>query len=117
MDPNFHSTIQGPVYAQPLYFDGGSGGRDLVFAATQQNLVYALDATSGSIVWQKKLGEPVGRPSLPCGNIDPLGITGTPVIDAASRRLFVDAMTTPDGGTTKKHLVFHRARLRRAKGP
>jgi hypothetical protein len=44
--------------------------------------------------------------SLPCGNIDPLGITGTPVIDASSNGLFVDAMTTPDGGTTKKHLIF-----------
>jgi hypothetical protein len=43
---------------------------------------------------------------LPCGNIDPLGVTGTPVIDPTSRTLFVDAMTTPDGGTTKHHLVF-----------
>src|SRR4029077_298853 len=43
---------------------------------------------------------------LPCGDIDPLGITGTPVIDAASRTLFVDAMTTPDGGgATKKHIL------------
>jgi hypothetical protein len=38
--------------------------------------------------------------------MDPLGITGTPVIDPASRTMFVDAMTTPDGGATKKHLVF-----------
>ena len=43
---------------------------------------------------------------LPCGNIDPMGITGTPVIDLASRSLFLNAMTTPDGGTTKKQLIF-----------
>ena len=43
---------------------------------------------------------------MPCGNIDPYGITGTPVIDFASRTIFLDAMTTPDAGTTKKHLIF-----------
>ena len=35
---------------------------------------------------------------------DPTGITGTPVVDLASRALFFDAMITPDGGTTIKHL-------------
>ena len=35
-----------------------------------------------------------------------MGITGTPVIDLASRSIFLDAMTTPDGGTTKKHLIY-----------
>jgi hypothetical protein len=43
---------------------------------------------------------------LPCGNIDPLGITGTPVIDPTSRTLFLAAMTTPDGGATKQHRIF-----------
>ena len=35
-----------------------------------------------------------------------MGITGTPIVDLASRALFLDAMTTPDGGVTKKHLIF-----------
>ena len=35
-----------------------------------------------------------------------MGITGTPIVDLASRALFLDAMTTPDGGTTKKHLIL-----------
>lgn len=34
------------------------------------------------------------------------GITGTPIVDLASRSLFLNAMTTPDGGTTKKHFIF-----------
>ena len=105
-DTTFKVTIEGPTYAQPLYFDGGPGGRDIMIVATEQNIVYALDGIDGSVVWQKKLGTPVLRAKLPCGNIDPLGITGTPVIDAASRTLFVAAMTTPDDGTTKKHLIF-----------
>jgi outer membrane protein assembly factor BamB len=106
LDPAFNAPIQGPTYAQPLYLDNGPGGRDLVFATTEQNNVYALDATTGSVVWQRNLGAPVPLSQLPCGNIDPLGITGTPVIDLETRTLFVDAMTTPDQGVTKKHLVF-----------
>jgi outer membrane protein assembly factor BamB len=106
MDTTFKSTIQGPTYAQPLYFENGPGGKDIVIVATEQNQVYALDAANGSVVWQKQVGTPVAQGSLPCGNINPLGITGTPVIDAPSRTLFFDAMTTPDGGSTKKRLIF-----------
>jgi hypothetical protein len=35
-----------------------------------------------------------------------MGILGTPIVDLASRALFLDAMTMPDGGTTKKHLIL-----------
>lgn len=65
----------------------------------------ALDASTGAVVWRRSVGQPVPRRALPCGNIDPLGITGTPIIDPASRTLFVDAMTTPNGGMTKAHLI------------
>jgi len=106
LDPAFNAAIQGPTYAQPLYLDNGPGRQDLIFAATEQNIVYALDAATGSVVWQRNLGAPVRLGQLQCGNIDPLGITGTPVIDLETRTLFVDAMTTPDQGATKKHLVF-----------
>ncbi len=42
----------------------------------------------------------------PCGNPNPAGIIGTPIIDLDSRALFLNAMTTPDGGNTVKHLIF-----------
>ena len=105
-DLGFDGTIVGNVYAQPLYIDSGPGGRPAIIAATESNNVYALDAVDGSILWQKNVGTPVPLSNLPCGNIDPMGITGTPVIDLGSRSVFLDAMTTPDGGTTKKHLIF-----------
>src|SRR5213079_3202590 len=73
---------------------------------TESNNVYALDAVDGSIIWQRNVGTPVPVANLPCGNINPLGITGTPIVDFASRALFFNAMTTPDGGPTKKHLIF-----------
>src|SRR5882762_8725540 len=100
-DLNFNGTISGNVYAQPLYIEGGPNG-PMVIAVTESNNVYALDANDGSIIWQRNLG-PAVTTGLPCGNIDPLGITGTPVVDLASRSLFLDAMID---GATKKHFVY-----------
>src|SRR6266542_3866374 len=95
-DLGFDGTIVGDVYAQPLYIDNGPGGKATIIAVTQSNNVYALDAVDGSLLWQENVGTPVPLGNLPCGNIDPMGITGTPVIDLTSRSLFLDAMTTPD---------------------
>jgi PQQ enzyme repeat len=103
---NFNGAIDGNVYAQPLYLEGGPGGEAVVIAVTESNYVYALDAVSGNVVWRDNLGACVPLSDLPCGDINPLGITGTPVVDLTNRTLFVDAMTTPDGGTTKEHLIY-----------
>ena len=100
-DMNFNGTIAGNVYAQPLYIEGGANGA-MVIAVTESNNVYALDANDGSIIWQRNLG-PAVTSGLPCGNINPLGISGTPAVDLASRSLFVDAMID---GAIKKHLVY-----------
>ncbi len=102
----FDGTINGNVYAQPLYIEGGPGGQALIIAVTEANNVYALDAGTGSAIWQRQIGTPVPLSSLLCGDIDPVGITGTPVVDLPSRTLFFDAMTTPDGGATKLHLIY-----------
>jgi hypothetical protein len=101
-DLNFNGTISGNVYAQPLYVEGGPGGRAKVIVATESNNVYALDALDGSIIWHRNVGAPVTS-GLPCGNISPLGITGTPVVHLASRSLFFDAMIN---GPTKRHFIF-----------
>jgi outer membrane protein assembly factor BamB len=105
-DLAFDGRISGNVYAQPLYIEGGPGDRAKVIAVTESNNVYALDAASGAILWQRHVAEPVSSSSLPCGNINPLGITGTPIVDLQTRSLYFDAMTTPDGGATKKHMIY-----------
>src|SRR3954467_11389126 len=82
-DLNFTGTISGNVYAQPLYIEGGPNG-PMIIAVTESNNVYALNAATGTVIWQRTdLGSPVTS-GLPCGNINPAGITGTPVIDLAS---------------------------------
>jgi hypothetical protein len=105
-DLGFSGSISGNVYAQPLYIEGGPGGKAMIITVTESNNVYALDAADGSVIWQRHVGSPVPLTNLPCGDIDPLGITGTPVVDLPSRALLFDAMTTPDNGTTKKHLIY-----------
>ena len=100
-DLNFDGTIIGNVYAQPLYIEGGPNG-PMIIAVTESNNVYALNATTGTVIWQRNLGPPVTS-GLPCGNINPLGITGTPVVDLASRSLFFDALID---GATKKHFIY-----------
>jgi outer membrane protein assembly factor BamB len=104
-DLNFDGTIVGNVYAQPLYIEGGPSG-PMVIVATESNNVYALNAVNGSIIWQRNVGPPVPTNDLPCTEVGSMGIIGTPVVDLASRALFLNAMVTPDGGATIKHYII-----------
>jgi polyvinyl alcohol dehydrogenase (cytochrome) len=80
--------LDGAVYGQPLVVG------TMVIAATENDTVYALDSSSGKVVWQTHVGTPVPLSSLPCGNIDPLGITGTPVYDQGNGLVYAVAETT-----------------------
>jgi len=100
-DLEFDGTISGNVYAQPLYIEGGPSG-PMIIAVTESNNVYALDATTGTVIWQVNVG-PAVTSGLTCTNINPAGITGTPVVDLASRSLFFDALID---GPTKKHFIY-----------
>jgi outer membrane protein assembly factor BamB len=89
----FSRAVDGQVYAQPLI----AGGR--IYVATENNSVYAF-TTRGKLVWKRHLGAPVPGGGLPCGNIDPSGITGTPVI--ARGRLFAVAFLR----SGHRHVMF-----------
>ncbi|MCA1842707.1 MAG: PQQ-like beta-propeller repeat protein [Actinobacteria bacterium] len=78
-------ALDGKVYAQPLV------AGDRVVVATEGESLYALDRKSGKVQWQAPLGTPVAGDSLPCGNIDPSGVTSTPAIDPASRTVYAVA--------------------------
>lgn len=80
------ARLDGQVYGQPVV-DG-----DLVIVATESDVVYALAAASGRVVWSRRVGVPVPASALPCGDITPtVGITGTPVVDPARGEVFVVA--------------------------
>ena len=100
----FRGDIQGHVYAQPLYWHPSGSSRGLIIIATEDDAVYALDSKTGTVVWKRSLGDPVSSSSLSCGNIDPLGITGTPVIDAGLQAVYLDAFVRQSDGP--QHLIF-----------
>jgi len=77
--------LDGAVYAEPLVVNGE------VIAVTENDTLYALDAQSGQIQWHTTVGKPVPLSDLPCGDIDPLGITGTPVYDPQTGLVFAVA--------------------------
>jgi outer membrane protein assembly factor BamB len=78
--------LSGEIYGEPLVFSND------VFVATENDNVYALSATRGSVVWRRHLASAVASSDLPCGNISPaVGITGTPAIDPSRSEIFVVA--------------------------
>ena len=91
----WQANLDGSVYGQPLAVG------DTILAATENDTVYALNADTGAVRWSAHLGTPVPRSALPCGDIDPLGITSTMVYDPATGLVFALAETT--GGA---HTLF-----------
>jgi hypothetical protein len=94
-------ALDDQVDAQPLLVPAvqiAGGVHDVLYVVSQNNTVYAMDASTGAILVQRNLGAPVPTP-LGCGNNGPnVGITGTPVIDLALGEMFLIAYvngTTP----------------------
>lgn len=83
------ARLDGAVYGQPLVV-----GREVI-AATENDSVYALNRSTGKVLWRTHLGTPVPRRDLNgCGNIFPLGITGTPADDAGNGLVYAVAEVT-----------------------
>jgi outer membrane protein assembly factor BamB len=94
-------TLDDQVDAQPLLVPGVmiTAGQyqgtthDVVYVVTENNTVYAIDANTGTILLSPNFGAPVSYP-LGCTNNGPnVGITSTPVIDPASKTLYVMVYT------------------------
>jgi len=103
-DTRFKAGIDGHVYAQPLFWLPPGSKRGLVIVATESNSVAALDEATGATMWQVQLAPSVPLDQLPCGNIDPMGITGTPAIDPDTATLYLDAQTKTANGA--RHMVY-----------
>src|SRR5437870_1003741 len=101
-------AIDGYAYAQPLYVPNltvNGGVHNVVYAATEHDSVYAFDGDGGGQLWQRSfldISNPnnhlpgataltsVPQPDVISGDIVPeIGITGTPVIDAATNTMYV----------------------------
>jgi outer membrane protein assembly factor BamB len=115
----FSTAVDGDVEAQPLVVSGlaipNKGTHDVVYAATENDSVYALDAASGAVLWKRHYANsangyaPMGQPDVGCEFIAPvIGITGTPVIDRSAGLMFFDAQERRvQGMTTTFHHFLH----------
>ncbi|MGH6654627.1 MAG: PQQ-binding-like beta-propeller repeat protein [Actinocrinis sp.] len=83
----WRAKLDGAVYGQPLLLGG------MVLAATENDSVYGLSPADGHVLWHTTLGRPVPRAQLPCGDIDPLGVTATMAYDPATGSVFALAET------------------------
>jgi len=101
------------VDAQPLYLSGltvAGAAHNVVFAATENDSVYAFDADSGVLLWHVSLLSARETPSDPrgCGQVTPtIGITATPVIDRAADThgvIYLVAMSKDASGTYHQRL-------------
>jgi len=109
-------SIDGMAMASPLYVADvnipGQGFHNVVYVATQHDTVYAFDADgrSASPLWRTSfLGSgvtsvPAGDTGECCDIAPEIGITGTPVIDAATGTLYVVAKTKEGASTYVQRL-------------
>ncbi|MFD1721640.1 PQQ-binding-like beta-propeller repeat protein [Amnibacterium endophyticum] len=90
------------VYGQPVVADG------LVVVGTEADRVVALDERTGAVRWSASVGRPVTdvQRVAGCGNVDPLGITSTPVIDPAAHRVYVVGEVLSGGGVQHRLAGF-----------
>lgn len=76
--------LDGAVYASPIAVGG------VIVVATENDSVYGFTA-GGKRLWHTKVGRPSPAFERKCGNIDPLGITGTPIYSAQTGDVYVVA--------------------------
>ena len=88
LNVSWRVDLDGAVYGQPLLVG------TMVIAATENDSIYGLYQATGKVAWRTHVGTPVPLADLPCGNIDPLGITGTPVYDTANGLVYAVAETS-----------------------
>jgi outer membrane protein assembly factor BamB len=97
--PAWDDSLGAAVYGQPLVYDA------TVYVGSENDFLYALAAKTGKVLWSLHIGDAVSAsvfraaPTLSdgCGDIDPLGITGTPVIDTQTNEIFAAEETEVAG--------------------
>ncbi|HWY30631.1 MAG TPA: Ig-like domain-containing protein, partial [Candidatus Acidoferrum sp.] len=109
--------VDGQIDGQILYLNQvaipGVGGKNVLYFATENDSVYAVDAdsisgTTATVLW-RITAHPAGETPLTtvdtgCGYLNPVGIMSTPVIDRARNAIYVVASSRDSGGVTHHRL-------------
>jgi hypothetical protein len=108
--------VDGLVDAQPLLLSAlaipGKGSKNVLYAVTEHDSIYAFDAdsissTGGTILWQTTALLPAESTSdnRGCGQVTPeIGITSTPVIDRSRNAIYLIAMSKDSKGNYYQRL-------------
>jgi hypothetical protein len=109
-------ALDGRVDAQPLVVPNqsidGQGVHDVVYVATENDTIYAIDAESGAVLQSRNLGLSIPNTAKDYDdNIYPLyGITGTPVIDPLNNAIYL-VTDTNEGASAPDVYRLHKLAL------
>jgi hypothetical protein len=98
----FSTPVSGQQYAQPLVV-----GSDVI-VSTMHNIVYRVNGTSGSVVWQRQIGTPEPASVIGCSAVtDAVGILSTPVYDPVANIVYVMARTWDGVNASSAQYTMH----------
>jgi uncharacterized protein YjdB len=110
-------AVDGQIDGQILYLNQvafpGVGNKNVLYFATENDSVYAVDADSisgaaATVLWKTRTlpaGDvPLSSNDAGCGYINPVGIMSTPVIDRSRNAIYVVASSKNSSGTVAHRL-------------
>ena len=110
-------AVDGQIDGQILYLNQvaipGAGNKNVLFFATENDSVYAMDAdsisgTAATVLWKTRTlptGDvPLAPSDAGCGYINPVGIMSTPVIDRSRNAIYVVASSKNSSGNVAHRL-------------
>jgi hypothetical protein len=109
--------VDGQIDGQILYLNQvaipGAGNKNVLYFATENDSVYAVDAdsisgTTATVLWKTRTLPTGDVPLTPsgagCGYINPVGIMSTPVIDRSRNAIYVVASSKNSSGNVAHRL-------------
>jgi len=114
-------TVNGRIDGQVLYLGQVSISgqmKNVIYFATENDVVYAVDADSisgstATVLWSTSLVPSGEAPAIPkqtgstCGNVSPQGVQGTPVIDRGRNAIYAVAKTMNSTTNTTQYFRVH----------
>ncbi|HEV8076620.1 MAG TPA: Ig-like domain-containing protein, partial [Candidatus Acidoferrum sp.] len=110
-------AVDGQIDGQILYLNQvtipGAGNKNVLYFATENDSVYAVDAdsisgTAATVLWKTRTLPTGDVPLTPsdagCGYINPVGIMSTPVIDRSRNAIYVVASSKNSSGNVAHRL-------------
>jgi Bacterial Ig-like domain (group 2) len=110
-------AVDGQIDGQILFLNQvaipGVGNKNVLYFATENDSVYAVDAdsvsgTTATVLWKTRMlpaGDvPLSPSDAGCGYINPVGIMSTPVIDRSRNAIYVVASSKDSSGNVSHRL-------------